>query len=310
MQSSLKYLRPEVLATIHKLELRARLVVEGFISGVQQSPYQGYSVEFASHREYVPGDDVRHIDWRVYGKADRFYIKQYEEETNLRVYLLLDASGSMLYPDADSASRQGVRKRRMNKWDYAATLAASLSFLTAHQQDAAGLILFDSEVRRHIAPGTSRAHSLELVEAIAATVPDRTTDMKMMFSQLAEHVRRRSLVVIISDLLADPDAVISGLRRLRHSRHDVIVLHVLDHDELEFPFAENILFEGLEEPGVQVLTDPQSLRRSYREAVDSFVRRIRGSCLDERIDYELLSTRDSLDGALRAFLSKRMRARR
>ena len=198
----------------------------------------------------------------------------------------------------------------MNKWDYASTLAASLGFLTVHQQDAVGLLLFDSEIRRNVPPSTSRSQFHELVSVIADCTPDNRTDMKVLFEQLAEQVRQRSLVVIVSDLLAGPESIESGLRRLRHSRHDVIVLHVLDHDELEFPFADNVQFEGMEEPDIRILTDPQSLRRSYQQAVEAFTNRMRSTCLNLRIDYELISTRDPLDAALRAFLARRMHARR
>lgn len=294
-----KYLDPDVLAKISRLELRARMVVEGFVSGMHKSPYQGYAVEFASHREYVPGDDIRHIDWRLYARADRLYIKQYEEETNLRTHILLDCSRSMAYP-------QHVHDGRMNKFDYACTLAASLVYLLMHQQDACGLVLFDHDIREQIPPTSSTAQLQTMIELIERNPPDSTTDMKILFSRLAEQLRRRGLVIVISDLLTDVDEVIQGLQRLRYTGHDVIVLHVLDHDEVTFPFEDNTMFEGLEAPDVQLLTDPQSLRASYLEIVQRFISRVRSACMDHRIDYQLLSTRDPLDAGLSALLAARM----
>lgn len=305
-----KYLDPEVLAKISRLELRARMVVEGFISGMHKSPYQGFSVEFASHREYVPGDDIRHIDWRLYARGDRFYIKQYEEETNLRTHILLDCSRSMAYPQEDAIHATGDRgdgkRGRMTKYDYACTLAASLVYLLIHQQDACGLVMFDHAIREQIPPTSSSVQLRSLIELIERNAPAHTTNMKMMLSQVAEHVRQRGLIILISDLLTDVDSVIEGLQRLRYTRHDVIVLHVLDHDELNFPFTDNTLFEGLEHPDVQVLTDPQSLRASYLEIVQNFVSRVRAACVNHRIDYRLLSTRDPLDAGLATFLAARM----
>lgn len=294
-----KYLNPEVLTKIARLELRARMIVEGFISGMHKSPYQGFSVEFAAHREYVPGDDIRHIDWRLYGRADRFYIKQYEEETNLRTNILLDCSRSMLYPEHEHDGR-------MNKYDYASTLAASLVYLLMHQQDACGLVLFDHGVREVIPPTASTAQLRSLIELIERNPPDNTTDVKVLFTQLADQFRQRGLIVLISDLLTDVDEVIRGLQRLRYTRHDVIVFHVLDHDEVAFPFEDNTMFEGLEDVDTSLLTDPQSLRESYVEIVQAFIRKVRSACMNHRIDYQLLTTRDPLDAALSTFLAARM----
>lgn len=303
MTATANYFRPEVLNKLARLELRAQHVVEGFLSGLHQSPYKGFSIEFADHREYVPGDDVRHIDWRLHAKTDRYFIKEYEVETNLRTQLLLDCSGSMRYPEHASLDR-------MNKWTYAATLAASLAFLLVRQQDGAGLILFDNQVREQLPVSSNRAHLHTMVGAIESREPNEATDMGALFEHLAERIARRSMVVIISDLLTDVDQVINGLQRFRHNRHEVLLLHVMDHDELEFPFTDRTLFEGIEETDLEVLTDPQSLRSAYLERVDAFVGRIRGSCLNERIDYALVSTTDPIDTALVQFLSTRMRRNR
>jgi uncharacterized protein (DUF58 family) len=266
---------------------------------MHKSPYQGFSVEFAAHREYVPGDDIRHIDWRLYGRGDRLYIKQYEEETNLRTHVLLDCSKSMAYPE------QG-HDGRMDKYTYACTLAASLIYLLMHQQDACGLVLFDHKIREQIAPSSNTTQLRSMIDLIERNPPDHTTDVKMLFSQLAEQVRQRGLVVVVSDLLTDVDELVAGLQRLRYTRHDVIVLHVMDHDELEFPFEDNVMFEGLERPDVQVLTDPQALRASYLRIVERFVSKVRSACVDHRIDYALISTRDPLDAGLAAYLAGRM----
>ncbi len=302
MSESAKYFQPEILSKISRLELRARHVVEGFISGRHKSPYKGFSVEFANHRSYVPGDDIRHIDWRVYARADRFFIKEYEEETNLRTHLVLDCSASMSYPDHPGTGR-------MTKWDYAATLAASLAHLLVYQQDGVGLTLFDTEIRKRLPVSSSRASLHALSATIEAHGPRDRTDVKL-FRHLAGSIPRRGMVVILSDLLADVDEIIRGLQRLRYDQHDVLVLHVLDHDELEFPFSDRTLFEGLEDVDLEVLTDPQSLRASYLEAVQGFIRKIRAACLNQKIDYALISTAESVDVALTTFLAARMRRRR
>lgn len=303
MNERARYFRPEVLSRISGLELRARHVVEGFLSGMHKSPYKGLSVEFASHRPYVPGDDLRRLDWRVYAKADRYFIKEYEEEAHMRVHLLLDCSGSMAYPQHSGTGR-------MSKWDYAATLAASLAHLLVYQQDAVGLTLFDDDVRARLPLSTSRASLLGLTAAIEASQPEGKTSLKVLLQRLAAEMPRRGMVVILSDLLTDVDDVIHGLQRFRYDRHDVLVLHVLDHDELEFPFADRTLFEGMEQLDLEVLTDPQSLRRSYLQAVRAFIDRIRNACLDQRIDYALIDTAEAVDVALTRFLATRMHRQR
>lgn len=303
MNASRKYLQPEILSKISRLELRARTVVEGFVSGLHKSPYHGFSIEFAEHREYVPGDDLRHLDWRVFAKSDRFYIKQYEEETNLRSHILLDCSGSMAYPE----SRRAGSSNRMTKWEYASTLAASIAFLQSSQQDAIGLTLFDHQIRRQIPSVATPRQLSNLIAVIEENAPRDMTDVKTLFRYLADRIKRRSMVVVISDFLTDLDDVISGLQRLRHTRHELLVMHVLDHDEIEFPFVDQTLFEGMEIDH-ELLTDPQALRKSYLEQVQNFIHRLRSFCVDNRIDYALFSTRDPLDVALSTFLAKRSHA--
>jgi uncharacterized protein (DUF58 family) len=291
--SSTKYLRPDVLARLRGLELRARSVVAGFLSGMHRSAYHGYSVEFAEHRQYVPGDDIRHIDWRLFGRADRFYIKQYEEETNLRCNILLDVSRSMDYGEG-----------RENKFDYACSMAATLAWLLAKQRDAFGLVTFDHEVRDRLPSATGQVQLTNFTTLLESSRPDQTTDVKVLFHRLAEELRRRSMVVLISDLFTDVDDVIKGLEHIGLARHELIVMHVMHDDERRFPFIENIFFDGLEEDA-QLLTDPQSLRGGYLAAVDGFVKRIRSACMDHGVDYVPVNTKEPLEAVLAGYLAGR-----
>jgi uncharacterized protein (DUF58 family) len=293
MPSSGRYLLPEVIARLRGLDLRARMVVAGVLSGMHRSVYHGQSVEFAEHRPYVAGDDIRRVDWRLFGRKDRFFIKQYEEETNLRCNVLLDASRSMAYGGGP-----------LNKFDYAACLAAALAYLLVRQHDAVGLITFDHEIRRKLPATTGRPQLANVISLLEASQPAGRTNVKILFHQLAEELRRRSLVVLISDLLADPDDVLAGLEHICYSGHELVLLHVMDDDEWNFPFVENTLFEGLEEQQ-QLLADPQSLRASYLEAVRNFCARVRAVCLKHRADYVPVNTRQPLDAVLSGYLSGR-----
>jgi uncharacterized protein (DUF58 family) len=292
-----RYLDPKVLSKISRLELRARSVVEGFISGLHKSPYHGFSVEFASHREYVPGDDTKHIDWKVWARADRYYIKQYEEETNLSSTILLDCSRSMVYGDA----RDGL-----TKFDYGCTVAASLAYLLQQQQDAVGLVTFDTGVRLSLPPSSHPSHLKLLLHELANTRPDDRTDVSEVFHRLAEQIRRRGLIVLISDLFVDVDTLTRALQHFRHKRHEVVVFQVMHEDELAFPFQDNVLFRGLEVDR-QVLTEPRALRKAYLEAVERFLGGVRKSCANNGIDYRLLSTQEPLDAALASYLAFRRR---
>jgi uncharacterized protein (DUF58 family) len=295
-----RFLDPKVLAKITRLEVRARTVVEGFLSGLHKSPYHGYSVEFATHREYVPGDEVRHIDWKVWARADRFYIKQYEEETNLRTTILLDASRSMRY---------GEGRPGLSKFAYAATAAASLAYLLHEQQDAVGLVTFDTQVRLTLPPSSHPSHLKLLLHELARTQPDRRTDVADIFHRLAEEIRKRGLVVLISDLFLDLETLARALQHFRHKRHEVVVFQVMHEDELQFPFQDNTLFRGLEVER-EVLTEPRALRKAYLEAAEAFLARVRGLCTAVGVDYVLLSTGDPLDAALSSYLALRKRTAR
>ncbi|GIK15542.1 MAG: hypothetical protein BroJett003_05060 [Planctomycetota bacterium] len=302
MSDSRKFFQPDVLKAITPLELRARQVVNGFLSGMHRSRYRGFSVEFASHRLYAPGDDLRHIDWRAFGRLDKPFIKEHEVETNMRVHLLLDGSESMAYPEH-------ARDGRMTKWDYAATVAASLAHLLVGQQDSVGLTLFDEDVVNVAPPSTRKASLSGLIGSIAEHRPQRRTQARVVLDELSGRARGRGMVILLSDLLTDVDELIAGLRRLRFSGQELLVLHILDHDELEFPFLDRTQFVGMEDASLDVLADPQSLRSAYLEALHRFLTRVRGECVNQRIDYALFNTSDPLDIVLTRFLARRRGAR-
>ncbi len=295
-----KYLDPKVLAKITRLDLQARLVVEGFMSGLHRSPFHGFSVEFASHRKYVWGDDIKHIDWKVQARTDRFYIKQYEEETNLKATFLLDASESMLYGHGDG--REG-----MSKYQYAAAVAASLAFLLLQQQDAVGLATFDEALKTYLPPSANPNHIKQFVHEMDIISPKEKTSLEPICHSLAEKISRRGLVCLVSDLFCDIDGLIRGLEHFRHYDHEVIVLHIMDQDELTFPFQGNTMFRGLEDTG-RLMIEPRALRKGYLEAVNEFTRKVKRRCITSRIDYKLISTADHLDAALLAFLAARAAA--
>jgi uncharacterized protein (DUF58 family) len=297
MEDSRRYLDPKVLNRVERLDLRARLIVEGYVAGRHRSPYKGFSVEFAEHREYAVGDDLRFLDWKVYGKSDRLYVKQYEEETNLVSTVCLDVSTSMRYA--------GPKRDTLSKYDYAATVAASLAYLVIHQQDAAGMVLFDDGVREMLPSGSQAGHLQRLLSLVETCEGRPRTDIAASLGEVSEKIRRRGLVVIVSDLLDGADRVLAGLRRLRGRRHDVVVFHVLDQDETTFPFDRMTRFEGMEEPAPHLLCDPPALRAAYLEALEEFRRTVRAGCLAERIDYVPLDTATPLDVALSGYLARR-----
>ena len=276
------------------MELRARHIVEGFLSGMHRSPYFGQSVEFLQHREYAPGDDLRHVDWKVWARQDRFYVKQYEEDTNLRCHLLVDVSRSMQYGS-------GV----MTKYEYACTIAASLSYLILRQQDAVGCIAFDQRLRTRVPTRSKRTHIGAIVEALAVSQPRDKTEMYAILRQVAETYPRRGMIVLLSDFLADRSGTIKGLKLLRQRGHDVLVFHIMDDDELDFPFAGPIRFEGLETSDY-LNCNPRALRDGYLEAMHQFLDDLRHNCARNTIDYALIRTSQPLDAALATYLSNRL----
>lgn len=292
-----RFLHPETIARISRLDLRARHIVEGFISGMHRSQFFGHSVEFVQHREYVPGDDIRHIDWKVWSKTDNFYIKQYEEETNLRCTLVVDVSESMHYG-----------RGALNKYNYACTMAACLAYLQLRQQDSVGLITFDSDVRQKIPAKSHQLHIDALMNALAVSRPREKTDPEKILRRIVENIPGRGMIVLISDLLTDREPLFRGLEMLRHRRHDVLVFHVLDEDELNFPFTGTTRFEGLEEMP-QLTCDPRSLRDGYLEALEEYLVEVRRGCSRQGIDYHMVNTGNYLDAVLSKFLHHRMAMR-
>jgi uncharacterized protein (DUF58 family) len=289
-----KYFDPKVLAGISNLSLRARWVVEGIMSGIHRSRSKGFSVEFEEHREYSPGDEIRRIDWKALGKFDRYFIKEYEDETNLRAYLLLDTSASMDY------SSDGI-----SKFDYGCTLTASLAYLILRQQDAAGLVTFSNRIENIIPPRAKRDYLTQIVHALENQRPGGETNVGRILEEIAGQIKRRGIVVLVSDLLDEPAQILKGLRLFRFKGNDVIVFHILDQAELDLPFEGNILFEDLEAANLNVIADPRAIRQTYRQVVEEFTGQMRKECHDSSIDYQLISTSTPLDRALSSYLSWR-----
>lgn len=302
MSSSLTYLRPDVVSKLASMELRARLVVEGFITGLHKSPYHGFSVEFAEHRQYMPGDEIRRVDWRVYGKTDRFYVKQFEEETNLKSYIAIDTSASMGFA---SEVKKG-EPARMSKLTYASYIAASLSYLMVQQRDAVGLTAFDTEIRTTIPPHATKQHLRRVLAELEKLQPVNTTRSAAALHRLAERITRRGLVVVLSDLFDDPTAVMAALKHFRHDHHEVLVMHVLDPVERSFAFGGDAVFRDME-TGEMISTQPFHLQKAYQKAMADFVERYKRECRENSIDYVLLDTAVPFDQALLAYLNKRNR---
>jgi uncharacterized protein (DUF58 family) len=292
--SQSRYLDPEAVSRLKNLTLAARLVVEGSFSGMHKSPHRGFSVEFAEHREYSPGMDPRHVDWRVLGRRDKLYVKQYEEETSLRCYLLLDKSASMGYKSGAAVT----------KLEYGSFLAASLAYLMAFQHDAVGLIRHDSGAIDRVPPRQGPGHLRTIMEKLEQTEPGGTTGLAETFHHLAETIKRRALVVVISDLFDDPDALVGALKHFRHKKHDVIVFHTLDPAELTFPFDDVTRIEDMEDRR-EVVSDPRAFRKSYLEELAKFLETIRSGCRAARIDYALAETDQRFDTFLGTYLARR-----
>lgn len=291
---SKKYLHPEAIKRLGRLEIRARYIVEGFLSGMHRSPYFGQSVEFLQHREYTAGDDLRHIDWKVWAKQDRYYVKQFEEETNLRCTMLVDVSGSMQYGSGP-----------LSKNEYGCTIAASLAYLLLRQQDAVGCVAFDEQVRNKVPLRSKRNHLNSIIQALSVSEPRDKTDIHQILQEVAETYPRRGMMVLISDLLTDTAALLKGLKLLRQRGHDVMVFHVLDDDELDFPFNGPTRFEGLE--SLDALNcNPRALREGYLEALENFLSEVRLGCARNTVDYALIRTSQPLDAALTKYLNNRL----
>jgi uncharacterized protein (DUF58 family) len=286
-----------VLAKLASLELKAKYIVEGFVTGMHRSPFKGFSVEFAQHRGYVPGDDLKHLDWKVWGRNGRYVVKQYEAETNLVAHVLLDGSKSMLY--AGDAAFQG-----MSKLDYGKLSAAAIAHLIIEQSDAAALGIIGNGLEEYVKRSSSKAHVPLLIDKLEKWKPSAETKIGQALTDFAARTRRKGIVFIISDLFDDREVVTKALRRLRHDGHEVVVLHIMDHDELDFPFDGMVRFEGLE-GGQEALCHPRSVRATYMKEVESFLTHTEAACRGSGIDYHRLDTRTPVDVGLAAYLLKR-----
>lgn len=295
MPQSYFSLKPETLSRLKNLEMRARFVVEGFITGLHKSPYHGFSVEFAEHKQYMPGDEIKRIDWKVLGKTDRYYVKQYEEETNLKCYILLDISGSMKYGSGE-----------ITKIDYSSYLAASLSYLMLKQRDAVGLSLFSDRIVKYIPPRSVQTYLLHILKELDHIEPTGETNVSPVFHTLAERIKRRGLVIIISDLFDNPENIVSGLKHFRHKNHEVLVFHIMDPFEHSFAFNKEAIFLDME-TNDEINTLPWHIRTEYKIQVNKMLNYYRKICRENSIDYIHLSTETPLDEALSEYLIKRKR---
>lgn len=288
-----KYLDPQVLSSINNLDLKARLVVEGFITGLHKSPFHGFSVEFSQHRPYNPGDDLRYVDWKVLGRTDRFYIKQFEEETNLKAQILVDISGSMTYAD-----------KSISKLEYAKYLAAALSYLMLMQRDAVGLTLFDNRIRKMLPPRSASSYLKHILMELDSMESGEDTDIGEVLHMMADRFKRRGLIILISDLYDEIENVLSGLRHFRYNQHEVLVFHILDPKELNFDFEGDIEFEDIES-GEKIRTHPWYIQQDYKELITNFNHQYQKRCREFLIDYQLLQTNQTLDVALMEYMIKR-----
>jgi uncharacterized protein (DUF58 family) len=293
------YLKPKEQAKFAHLQVFARFVVEGFTTGLHRSPHKGFSVEFKQHRQYVHGDELKHVDWKVWGKSDKFFIREYEEETNLRCTLILDKSGSMTY--------SGSRSNGLSKFDYAVRLSAALSYLMLQQQDAVGLITFDDKVRKHIPPRTRPAHLRGIMTELENCRPGGETSLAKVFHELVPKIDRRGLLVIMSDCFGDVPSLMRALAHFRHHKHEIVIFQLFDPDELDFPFRQWTRFDSLEDPNNRQMVDPVHLRGAYMENLAKFREEIKDGCRRHRIDIVPMSTDRPFAEALGQYLALRRR---
>lgn len=289
-----KYLKPEVIRQISRLDLRAQFVVKGFFQGLHSSPYHGFSVEFSEHRKYTYGDDPKDIDWLVFAKTDKYYVKKFEAETNITGYLVMDLSRSMAF----------TYQQQLSKFEYAVCLAASLCYLMIHQQDPVGLITFDRSIRNSLPPKSKRSHLGNVLSLLSKLEPTGETDIGQSLNQIAAMLQHRSLVMIFSDLLADTAPVLQSLRRLRHSGHDIILFHILDEAEVQFPFDGLIEFKEPETLD-RIQVDATGFRRGYQDEIEAFRQEYLRECFHSGIDYVPLDTSMQFDTALMEYLMSR-----
>jgi uncharacterized protein (DUF58 family) len=296
MANAEKYLRPDVIRQVARLDLRAKFIVEGFLTGLHASPFHGFSVEFSEHRKYVPGDDLKDMDWNVYAKTDKYYLKKFEAETNLNGYLVMDLSASMAY----------TYRQELTKFDYGICLAAALGYLMIHQQDPVGLITFDTRVQTCLPPHSKRTQLATILSVLANLKPTGKTDVAECLHQVAAMIRSKGLIMLFSDLLTEPEPVIESLHHLRHRGHEVILFHILDEAEVHFPFDGVIEFEDVEDDQRMTL-DAKGMRGDYIQAVQEFREKFQAECAKANIDYVPMDTSISFDKALLEYLLKRQK---
>ena len=295
-----RYLEPRTLAKVGSLELRARLIVEGLMSGMHRSPYQGISVEFAQHRPYSAGDDIRHVDWKVFGRTEKVYLKQYQQETNLDLVCIVDASESMGF----GSIRSPDNSTQWSKYDHATAIAATLSYMAIQQQDSVGLAIFDQNLSRYFKSSNSPAQWKLVINELQQIPRWNKTNTGRVLDQIAEKLTHRSLIVILSDFFDDLDGIKQGLRHLRYKKHEVLVFQILDPQEIEFPFEDVTMFKGMEALG-DLLTEPRALRAGYLDQLRQFTDGLKQLCRGMNIDFQRFSSGDSLDVALSQFLATR-----
>jgi uncharacterized protein (DUF58 family) len=289
-----KYLDPSVITRLNSLELKARFIVEGFMVGLHRSPFHGFSVEFSEHRPYMQGDNLRDVDWKVYGKTERYVIKQYEEETNLKSYVLLDTSRSMSYASQGNVS----------KLEYASALVAALSYMMIKQQDAVGLSLYSEKINKYLPPKSTRSYLQEILKNIASVSASDKTNTSSCLNEIAEKIKRRGLVIVVSDFFDDIDSILTALKHFRYNKNEVIVFQVLDPLERSFSFGSDAVFKDMETLD-EITTQPYQIQKAYKEAMEQFVTRLKTECLNSGIDYNLIETSTPFDKALYAYIQKR-----
>jgi uncharacterized protein (DUF58 family) len=294
--SAEKYLRPEVINQVARLDLRAKFIVEGFLTGLHASPFQGFSVEFSEHRKYVPGDDLKDLDWNVFAKTDKYYLKKYQAETNVTGYLVMDLSASMAY----------TYRQELTKFDYGICLAAALGYLMIHQQDPVGLVTFDQKVRTVLPPHSKRTQLGNILVLLANLKPAGQTDIAASLHQLAALIKTKSLIMIFSDLLTDVEPLMKSLYHLRHRGNEIILFHILDEAEVHFPFVGLIEFEDVETPE-KLTIDAKGMRSDYLQSIDEFRNHYKEECAKANIDYVPIDTSVSFDKALLEYLLQRQR---
>jgi len=288
-----KYLQPEFISRITGLDIIARLVVEGFITGLHRSPYHGFSVEFSEYRPYIPGDSIRNIDWKVLGRTERFYVKQFEEETNLRAYLILDSSASMGYTSSN-----------ITKLQYAQYLGAALTYLLLCQRDAAGLVTFSEQIKSYLPPKSVFSYLNQILKEMDSLTPKGKTRIADTFHILAEKIKKRGLIIILSDLFDDSDAILTALKHFRHKKHEIIVFHILDPMETQFSFNNDTVFIDMETQE-KIQTYPKHIKKDYQEQINKFLENYKKECFQHKIDYFPVTTNKSFDETLYHYLVKR-----